>query len=341
MKRLIDVNSDLDLKISETIRSKGYRDFQHFASIALENQVLAENEIQQHWNIFRNHLRPDNVVSTHNDSLYLRPTSDCKILDSPTNEELVDDFLWGQYYRFLPIKLAVRVLVNLSGKYFPPYTEFIEAATSSAYSIRKELFRIDNRKRNHFGDKVSAGFPDETEESIRRFKDHFLITWRKGSSKLDGMLARLKFANVVEIDGEPRVGVTDFGHQFAVLHNNVLDDNRLPSLSEDERSYLLKHIFRYMPNEAKHLTIMLNLIRSDNNTRDALNATLRDFYPDLAAEANWSDNVVNTMRAGMIGRLQEMGLIDRHKSGKFVSYSVTEVGDSVANASISSREIRK
>ena len=72
MKRLIDVNSDLDLRISETIRSKGYRDFQYFASIALENQVLAENEIQQHWNIFRNHLRPDNVVSTHYDSLYIQ-----------------------------------------------------------------------------------------------------------------------------------------------------------------------------------------------------------------------------------------------------------------------------
>jgi hypothetical protein len=62
-----------------------------------------------------------------------------------------------------------------------------------------------------------------------------------------------------------------------VLYNNVLDDNRLPSLSEEETSYLLKHIFRHMPNEAKHLTIMLNLIRSDNNTRDGLNATLRDF----------------------------------------------------------------
>jgi predicted MarR family transcription regulator len=46
---------------------------------------------------------------------------------------------------------------------------------------------------------------------------------------------------------------------------------------------------------------------------------------------------VNTMRAGMIGRLQEMGLIERHKSGKFVSYSVTEVGNSVANTSINSR----
>lgn len=334
MKRLIDISSDLDLRISETIHSKGYKDFQHFASIALENQVLAENDTQNSWSKDENKLQSNNIVRTHYDTLYMRPTSDCKFLDPPTNDELVDSLLWGQYYRYLPIKLGVRVLANLSTKYFPPYSEFIEAATSSAYGIRKILFRIDSRTRNHFGDKVSAGFPDETEESIRRFRDHFLITWRRGSSKLDGMLARLKFANIVEIDGEPRVGITDSGYKFAAMYNSVLDDNRLPSLSDEEIAYLLSHIFQNMPNEAKHLTVILNLINSSNNTREALNSNLEKFYANFAHGAEWSDNVVNTMRAGMIGRLQEMGLVERHKSGKFVSYNITKQGISVVNSLI-------
>jgi predicted transcriptional regulator len=335
---LIDVDSNLDLRINEIVHSKGYQDFQHFASIALENQVLAEVENQNSWTIRENGV-VNSSRSPHNESLALRPTSDCKLLDPPTEDRLVENFLWGQYSRYLPIKLVVRVLSNLSVDYFPPYSEFVEAATSAAYTVRKTLSRLDNRKRDHFGDKVSAGFPDGTEESIRRFRDHFLITWRRGNSKLDGMLARLKFANIVEIDGEPRVGLTDFGRQFAVSYNNVLDDNKLPPLSDEETSYLLKHIFRNMPTEAEHLSIMLNLIKSDNNTRDALNITLKEFYGNLTAEANWSDNVVNTMRAGMIGRLQEMGLIERHKSGKFVTYSITEQGDSIASVSISSEEV--
>jgi hypothetical protein len=337
MKRLVDIEADLDLKIDEIIHSKGYKNFQQFASIALENQVLAEGDSPNSWGLGK--IQGQSYNTNHYESLFFRPTSDCKIIDSPKDDDLVDNYLWGQYYRFLPVKLAVRVLMNLSTNYFPPYSEFIEAATSSAYTMRKTLTRIDNRKSSHFGDRVSAGFPDGSEESIRRFRDHFLINWRRGSSKLDGMLARLKFARVVEIEGEPRVGVTDVGRQFAVLYNSVLDDNRLPSLSDEETSFLLKHIFRNIPIESEHLVIMLNLIKSGNNTRDTLNVTLREFYANLTVEANWSDNVVNTMRAGMIGRLQEMGLIERHKSGKYASYSITEQGDSIANTCVTNRGI--
>ena len=44
MRRLIDLDLRLEDKIQHVIKSKGYRDFQHFAIISLENQLLLELE---------------------------------------------------------------------------------------------------------------------------------------------------------------------------------------------------------------------------------------------------------------------------------------------------------
>ena len=42
MRRILDIDSQLELKIQEIIRAKGFGDFHHFATLALENQVAWE-----------------------------------------------------------------------------------------------------------------------------------------------------------------------------------------------------------------------------------------------------------------------------------------------------------
>ena len=40
----------------------------------------------------------------------------------------------------------------------------------------------------------------------------------------------------------------------------------------------------------------------------------------------WSDTVVNTMRSGLISRLNELGLVKREKYGKNARYHMTDAG---------------
>ncbi|MFZ0742673.1 MAG: hypothetical protein WAM54_13855, partial [Nitrososphaeraceae archaeon] len=37
-------------------------------------------------------------------------------------------------------------------------------------------------------------------------------------------------------------------------------------------------------------------------------------------------SVVNTMRSGLLGRLNELGLVRREKHGKFIRYYITDAG---------------
>jgi len=332
--------------LEEIIRTKGYQDFQHFVSLALENQVLAEIENKNSWKIEQKYTDKtiDNIetIQTKNtQALYLLPNSVVNTSPPPGDDILVGKILWGQYYRYLPVKFAVRVLANMSSSSFPSVTEFIEASISSCLSIRKVLNRIDNRQRNEFGERLSAGFPDRTEKSIRRFTEHFLISIRKGTFKLDGMLARLKFANVTMTDDREFIGLTEFGKKFAELHNYVLDDGNPPALSDEEVQFLLDHISENLPNEADHIRTVLNLIKSENNTRNTLNSSLRSYYEKYFNGGAWSDAVINTMRAGLLSRLFEMGLIQRKKNGKYLSYNLTTVGEKfIETFSIDSKEQR-
>jgi hypothetical protein len=332
LKRLIDLESRLDLRIDQIIRAKGYADFQHFAMTALENQVIAETENSSSWKVNntyenKNFSEVDGIVLKNAENLFKLHSTSVQTLESPSDNMLVGKLLWGQYYRYFPVKFAARLLANISTNKFPSLSEFIETAVSSALLLRKNLNRIDSRERNVFGEKLSAGFPDGTEKSIRRFREHFLVSIRRGVFKIDGMLARTKLASVIAKDGDEFIGLTDHGKKFAELHSHILDEGRSPALSEDEREFLSKHILCNLPNEADHITTVLNFIKSNTNTRHGLNISLRDYYEKYFDGTRWSDAVVNTMRVGLLGRLLEMGLIGRKKKGKNISYEITDRGE--------------
>jgi len=335
MKRIIEVDPKLDSEIIKIVHKKGYEDFQRFATIALENQLIAETDEVDSWKvqnqvISQNELIKSSETAVYSTTLYTKPVlTEIRTLEMPNDDVLVGKILWGQFYRFLPVKFATRVLANLSSDRFPTIAEFVSGALSSATSLRKILIKIDKRAGNEFGEKISAGFPDMSEKSKRRFEQHFLISTIKSASKLDGMLTRLKFANIKLEDGDEFIGLTQEGLQFAELHSYVLDDSKPPSLSEEEVMFLLHHIYHNLTNEYNHIRTILNLIKTKDKTREALNISLRSYYEEYFSGSSWSDAVVNTMRAGSLGRLIEMGLVKRNKKGRNVSYSLTDLGDDV------------
>jgi len=330
MRRLIDLDLRLEDKIQHVIKSKGYRDFQHFALISLENQLLLE--LENNTNNINEKQQSKSEPFVQKDThitlprLHLKSLTSPKLLEMPSDNSLLGKILWGQYYRFLPAKLAVRVLSNLTINDYVPLNKFLNDAIETAFSIRKVLKKIDIKERRQFGEKLSAAFPDNTDKSIRRFKHHFLLYVRKNDSILDGMLPRLKFANVKIKDGEELVGLTNAGKKFADLLNPVLDENKSPAFSDLEVEFLLDHICDNIPNEADHIFAILKIIDSGNNSRNSVNSALRNYYNKYFEGYNWSDEVVNTMRAGLFGRLSEINLITRQKIGKEIIYTTTDRG---------------
>lgn len=339
LRRILDVNPQLELKIEDAISTKGFRDFQHFATVALENQVAWEtgNITTEIPNTVHLHINKADTAPPGNLSPKTTFLANEELLSMPTPEpeisylsipETTNSILWGQYYRFLPVKVGVRVLLNMSKDHFPERQEFTEKVIKVALPFRHQLAKLDRSDRRSFGELLSASFPTHDEKSVRRFVNHYMLYLRTSDMAILGMMPELKLINITSSEsGTIRMGLTKFGGQFAQLQNPAIDMNKPESLSSDEIDFLLNHIADNIPAEFEHMTTALKAIRNGKTNRDDLNAALKEYYSRYHKGTEWSDTVVNTMRSGLIGRLNELGLTRRQKHGKNISYHITDAGE--------------
>ena len=340
LRRILDIDPQLELKIQEIIRAKGFRDFHHFATVALENQVAWEtgditgngvtNTLDLQISQLNKVVPPGNealeAALTANENLLRIPSQEPKLSHLPLPEN-ADSILWGQYYRFLPVKVGVRVLLNMYTEHFPELRDFTEKVTNVALTLRHQLAKLDRMDRRSFGELLSATFPTNDEKSVNRFVNQYMLHLRTSDMTLLGMMPELKLINV-KSDGEgiARIGLTNFGSQFALLQNPAIDLIKPESLSGDEINFLLNHIADNLPAEFEHMTIALKAIEDGKKTRDELNAALKGYYSHYHKGSEWSDTVVNTMRSGLFSRLNELGLVRREKYGKYIRYHITDMG---------------
>ena len=340
LRRILDIDPQLELKIQEIIRAKGFPDFHHFATVALENQVAWEtgditgngvtNTLDLQISQLNKAVPPGNealeAALTANENLLRMPSQEPKLSHLPLPEN-ADSILWGQYYRFLPVKVGVRVLLNMYTEHFPELRDFTEKVTNVALTLRHQLAKLDRMDRRSFGELLSATFPTNDEKSVNRFVNQYMLHLRTSDMTLLGMMPELKLINV-KSDGEgiARIGLTNFGSQFALLQNPAIDLTKPESLSGDEINFLLNHIADNLPAEFEHMTIALKAIEDGKKTRDDLNAALKGYYSHYHKGSEWSYTVVNTMRSGLFSRLNELGLVKREKHGKYIRYHITDHG---------------
>ena len=340
MRRILDVDPQLELKIEGIINVKGFRDFHHFATIALENQVAWEtgditgkgitNALDLQISQLNKAVPPGNealeATLAANENLLRMPSQKPKLSHLPIPEN-ANNILWGQYYRFLPVKVGVRVLLNLYTEHLPELRDFTEKVTNVVLPFRHQLAKLDRMDRRSFGELLSATFPTNDEKSIKRFVNQYMLHLRTSDMTLLGMMPELKLINVIsDENGIVKIGLTNFGSQFALLQNPVIDLTKPESLSGDEINFLLSHIADNLPAEFEHMTIALKAIENGKNTREELNAALKGYYLHYHKGSEWSDTVINTMRSGLFSRLNELGLVRREKNGKYIRYQITAVG---------------
>ena len=331
MRRMIDLGYSLEEKLGKLMKGGKITDFESFAIAAIENQIIFENSKK---NLIE-FGKSDQISQTQGPPINWRtltmvPSEEVKIMEPPNETDLTGSILWGQYYRFLPAKFGVRVLANITKNNFLKVDDFKEQAVKAAVSFTRHLIKLDKKEKNEFGEQLSAGFPANTQKSMLRFATQTLIYVRRISSRIDGLLPALKFVNITEDDNDDftNIGLTEFGKEFAKIKNPILDEEGSVPFSFDEKQFLIDHILKNLPNEAQHIAYGLELIKSGTDSRSELNKQMRKFYQKHHPNyVNWSDAAVNTMRAGLLGRIYELKLISKDKQRKNVKYSITEDGN--------------
>jgi hypothetical protein len=235
--------------------------------------------------------------------------------------------LWGQYNRLFPLKFAVRQLafMQLAARGPVPLREFHAVAAERAIRIRGLLEALDARNDLPRGERLSAAFPSGIKESSpQRFQSHFLGYLQSDGTPV-GALLEIGFANA-SAGPKPTVEASDVGIDFAKLPNPLIDGDgtAAEALGDEEAEFILNLISRALPGERNLIKSYLLWIGEGKNTPSDLLERTRLKWPD------WTVKVAGSMRAGALGRMQELGLIGRERDGLRVRYTLAPRGASFA-----------
>lgn len=250
--------------------------------------------------------------------------------------------LSGYINRILPVKFVLRVMValTLSSDGFDrengwDQEEFFdetvtleklrEVAFQNASYAKEFLILLDEMidVKALGGPKLSIGFPTGDKKSKERFVSQFVGSTRKRVHS--GALFDMGFVN-------KRGGLfggfmdelwfTKFGWHFAMLENPVIDGGweKGARFSKEEVDFLIRHFRENVSGEWAFMLRIAGMIRNGIADSKSMNA-------DLVSSLGWNESKSSVYRTGCIGRLEELGLVNRIKSGVEVRFELTERGD--------------
>ncbi len=363
MKLVIDLPKPLVKRIRTAVERGGYENAKEFAEVALENQLELEesNGGEESFTTLDeavSNLEPgdsepslDERTETSapesdqsaeggdvTDALTRRTQAYSRIepLNPPGNEWLEAGPLWGQYNRIFPTKLVVRYLANVQSDGVREFNDARSAAgrpelkpfqRRAAQIAREYGFRIqevDEQRSRGRGEKLASGLPtgDREERSLDRFVTHF-VTERDSNGKLRGATAKLRFVNVVN-ESASRIGLTEFGTEFARLPNPLIDESPGADepLSANERSFYLDHVRDNAPREYEAMVTTAEAIADGTDRPTPLTERVHQL------NADWTQKQANTMRTGLVSRMNELQLLQRERAGqRGVRYVLTGEGE--------------
>ncbi len=333
MKYIIVLPSSLEQKVRGYIERGEFKDVNHFIVVAVENQINAE-EGQPAWTTGKERPEASQAPTLSISATIRTKPMEAKIAPEPALTKIAGELLWGQFYRFLPAKVSLRVLNGMSETEFPTLATFAERACDASQEFGKQLKKLDKSLGNKSGEKLATSFPDSDEKSRRRFTEHYIGSVRRSDGKLVGMLPSLRFVDIWHQNGAERVGLTETGVKFCGMQNPVVDrdppgvDRDSPStFTIGEIDFLVAHIKEKLPHEAAHMATVLEMLNGGGKSRADVNEALQKFYSRYQDSKNpWTEGVINLMRAGVMSRLFEMGLIEKSRSGLLVTYKISELG---------------
>lgn len=342
MKFLIDISQRQAQKIQKFLDDGLYLNMSQFMITAIENQFSLEesplsSEEENSINTPKAHhsnsnpLHMTTVLEAYRISdmqnfyaAIMPPRFDQIVLSSQGLQEK-DAWVWGQINKIFPVKVGLRILQkSLDKKQSVELNEFLETAASEAAQIGNIIREYERKNSKERNEKISAALPQPDEKSQARYKFQFLAYQRK-DGLLDGAMAILRFCNLEKKNGKTFIGLTEWGANFSNQINPVLDNGDLDSaLSKEEINFYLNHIDKNVVSESIALKWLLDKINNGFTDRGQINKQLEKDYGKIWIDA--TDAVINTQRSGLTARAFELGLLEKHKNGIYVTYSISESG---------------
>jgi hypothetical protein len=259
---------------------------------------------------------------------------------------LTQEPISGYVNRLFPIKFALRIFASLTlsecydseklGHYESAELIELSSLREKCYSIAKyakeSLKGLDLKIEAGSTTDVRVGFPEGSEKAKERFVAQFIGSQRKNA--VSGALFDLGFANLAGFALGPikhttsGVMFTKLGWDFMMLPNPLIDSSDSREgwdayfengirFSEKEIEYLLMHFEKNIPSEWKLISDVSSMINDGNNRPKLLEEK-------LSIEYDWDKTKMSQMRNGVLSRMEELCLISREKSGREVTYCLTE-----------------
>jgi DNA-binding HxlR family transcriptional regulator len=307
-----------------------YETVAQFITVAIENQIQLEAAPLDQAALGSSRQespseRPGAPVVGTADSLKV-PVEEPMLVQS--KEERSDEIVWGLYNRIFPVKITLRVLARLlvtKGGKSVELKLLREESALKARAIGKELVLADRTRGSGRGEKLATGLPFKRgDKSLDRFKNMFVGTI-SGPGKISGFPAALRFVLLQRVGERAEVSLTPAGFRFASLKNPILDgpiEGIEGTLSSAESDFYMTHIHRVLPREWELCHRIIESIVDGNGTPAMVDQVIKRTLPSL------NSSMVAPTRAGIISRLDEIGLVQRRQNGLRVSYALTERGES-------------
>jgi hypothetical protein len=238
---------------------------------------------------------------------HLEPATDVQIITRPPGEaplELADPVApVGQLQfltnRFGPIKLAARVLANMSlSGAWPELADFQARAASVARQVGQRLRAEDAEQGRRGVDRRWVAYPVGEGERAAFERYVFSFTLFPGDAEASGALAQLGLANI----DVGRAVLTPIGWEFAATPSPTLDGAGLGTLSADEVG-IVRSCLRRLPPEAAAITEFIKAVRTAAGVQGRVDELLGAWHAD------WTVDRAAAERSAMLGRLGELGVL--------------------------------
>jgi hypothetical protein len=330
---VIDIPPELADEINRQVKSGKYKSPQDFMLAAVQNQTYLEtvetdgDSLVTHQPVMLPFSATFPMPKTAEARLILPPNL-AQIRSVPITPTLRHNYLPGFTNRLFPVKLILRVLGNLveqSGSQYIPLGELNERSAEVARELGKVIQKKDRTMGRKRGTIISAGLPVGREDKAKsRFENQFVGFM--GKEKVEGAAPTLRFVDMIKEGDSTLVGITDAGLKFSALSNPILDkqDYAIP-FSEEEVAFLLNHIPTTLEAERSLMGDILKAVHEGDATPDEMTQKVESWRRRQSNHL-WTENQVLAMRVGIISRMNELGLVERHKNGVNVTYRLTTSG---------------
>ena len=331
MKYLVNLTPLQVQKIQEQVHSGQYENVAHFLQAAIENQIFLQTTAGGSITDLNGQMETSfgslNLAVT---ALSASPPT----LSPPAYKELVfasqnlleeQAWLWGQINKIFPVKLGLRVLHQvLDGRPYTDLDAYLEIAAREASALGKKIRSYEDGRKKLREERISAGLPSADDNSRNRYMFQFLAYKRK-DGLLDGAMALMRFCQIQKVNGKQVIGLTEKGLEFCHIENPVLDKNEYShSLGREEATCYLGHIKNGVKGEHLAIRWMLSQLNSGISEREALNTEVKRRFGAIWGKT--TPAVLNTQRSGLIARMYELGLVNKKKTGIYISYGLTDMG---------------